>query len=188
MTNGRYVVLTCPVCGGKLEENQNQCAYCGNQLVFETFETQQESFVQGNTIHNTGSQVSQGGNEITTIIDLIKKKRYKAAIKLCDEMLAVDLPEVPYLKCIALIEGKKPFLLSRAVIDECIELTDESLDLGVVKANYLLRAYLEHDYFERKFLNRNPNYRYFVEKAKESGISQGEKEELEELLANKIYF
>lgn len=186
MTKGRFRELTCPTCGAKVERNESQCSCCGNHLILEVqhyTDTVHEKYESKKDDLSADDE-----KNIDIIIDFVKKRKYKEAIKLCDEMQNLNIPEIPYLKCIAFIGGNKPFLISRKQIDECIELTNESIDMGMLGNNFLLRAYIEYEYFERKFLNRSPDYRYFAERARENEIDEINKEELEILLNNKITF
>ena len=84
------------------------------------------------------------------------------------------------------LHGKKPFLCSRETIDKCIEILDEAYG---GKADALIdyfRAYIEYDYFERKYLKRNPGYKFYLERAETENVSQTEIEMLEKVLKNKI--
>ena len=84
------------------------------------------------------------------------------------------------------LQGKKPFLCNRKSIDKCIEILDIAYGKGADALIDYFRAYVEYDYFERKYLKRNPGYKFFLERAEKGNISQKEIDKLEELLKNKI--
>ena len=164
---GRYIALNCPSCGAQVGDNQKKCPSCGVGLVFE--------------IDTTGASLLQ-------VKRLLELGRYPEAVQQCDNLLAYGMisSEIYYYKCIALLEGKRPFLHSRKQVDDCIEAVDKASKLSDKGIIHLLRAYLEYDYFERKFLNRNPNYKFFMQEAKRCGFSDEERRSLESLIHNSI--
>lgn len=163
----RYVTLSCPSCGAPVDDKQEKCLSCGTRLLLE--------------IDNTGTSVLQ-------IKSLIEVSRYSEAVNKCTEFLSrgIKSADIYYYMCIALLEGKKPYVQSRDRIDECIDALDRALKISDKGVIYLLRAYIEYDYFERKFLNRNPNYKYFLANAKSKNISDTECKQLENLVKNRI--
>ena len=74
---------------------------------------------------------------------------------------------------------KKPFLCNRATIEQCIDILEEANEKEPSEVIDYLRAYIEYDYFERKHLNRNPGYSYFLKKSYDSGITKEKIEKLE---------
>ena len=88
----------------------------------------------------------------------------------------------PYCGRTVLILGdikKKPFLCNRATIEQCIDILEEANEKEPSEVIDYLRAYIEYDYFERKHLNRNPGYSYFLKKSYDSGITKEKIEKLE---------
>lgn len=163
----KYVTLNCPSCGAPVDDKQERCSSCGARLLLE--------------IDNTGTSLLQ-------IKSLLEISRYSEATEKCSEILSHGIvsADVYYYLCIALLEGKKPYVQSRNRIDECIDALDRALTISDKGIIYLLRAYIEYDYFERKYLNRNPNYKYFLANAKSKNISDTECKQLENLVKNKI--
>lgn len=86
------------------------------------------------------------------------------------------------LKAIELLEGRKPFLCNRKTIEHCIQLIENDYGEDSCAIKDYFRAYIEYDYFERKHLNRKPDYNYYLMKAKEGGITEEEVVWLERLL------
>ena len=84
------------------------------------------------------------------------------------------------------LHGKKPFLCSRETIDRCIEILDMAYGGNSDALIDYFRAYIEYDYFERKYLKRNPGYKFYLERAESGKVSQKEIEMLEKSLKNKI--
>jgi len=165
--SGKYVALTCPSCGSPIGENQKKCPSCGVGLLFE---------------------LDANGTSLLQIYTLLELSRYSEAANKCNEFLSRGIisADVYYYLCIALLEGKKPYLQSRDRIDECVDALDQALKLSDRGVLYLLRAYIEYDYFERKYLNRNPNYSYFLSNQNVKLITDEERKQLESLLNNKI--
>lgn len=163
----RYITLNCPSCGVSVGENQKNCPSCGVPLVF--------------AMDNSGTSIVQ-------IKTLIKLSRYSDAIQKCNEFLScgIETADIYYYLCISLLEGKKPFSHNRDRIDACVDAIECATRMSEESKFYLLRAYIEYDYFERKYLNRNPNYRFFVEKVIANPISCDERNLLEKMLNNKI--
>ena len=163
----RVVQLTCPSCGASVDENQKTCSSCGVGLLFE--------------LDDSGTSLSQ-------IRMLIEQCSYEEAIQKCNAFISrgIRSADVYYCLCIALLEGKRPFLHSRNTIDKCINALENALKLDDKGIINLLRAFIEYDYFERKYLNRNPDYSFYLKKAQERLVNDDELAELETLLNNKI--
>lgn len=159
----RYITLNCPACGVAVGENQKNCPSCGVSLVF--------------AMDNSGTSIVQ-------IKTLIKLSRYAEAIQKCNEFLSqgIATADVYFYLCIALLGGKKPFLNARTIIDECIGALECAAQISEDMKIYYLRAYIEYDYFERKYLSRSPNYKFYLNKALELGFTSSDKKQLEELL------
>ena len=163
----RVVQLTCPSCGASVDENQKTCSSCGVGLLFE--------------LDDSVTSLSQ-------IRMLIEQCSYEEAIQKCNVFISrgIRSADVYYCLCIALLEGKRPFLHSRNTIDKCINALENALKLDDKGIINLLRAFIEYDYFERKFLNRTPNYSFYLNKAQDKGVNSSELTHLKKYLNNNL--
>lgn len=164
----RLTTLKCPACGAVIKQNQQVCEYCRSQLI-KVYEKSEGSAIDFQQMLTDGL--------------------YNNIIEECKNLLQnyPNDPDLNYYYAISLLQGQKPFLLDRKIIDDCVKHLDRSIKYGSKAIFYFLRAYIEYDYFERKFLNRDPDYKYYLEKAEENGITKEDIICLNLYFENKIY-
>ncbi len=104
-------------------------------------------------------------------------------------LLVVDNSEIDqFEEAVKLLKGKKPFLCNRAQVDHIINLLEEAYETNPGAIIDYLRAYVEYDYFKRKFLNRTPDYMFYYNRAISGGLTQNNIKELENKIGVTISF
>lgn len=121
--------------------------------------------------------------------NLIRKKK-NSIFNVSDSALEMNGSQSTnqnYLQnAVAILQGKKPFLCDRNTIDKCIRNLEAAYEEEPDPLIDYFRAYIEYDYFERKHLNRNPGYLFFLERSKKGCLINDEISELERVFGNKI--
>lgn len=107
---------------------------------------------------------------------------YPQALAACEALIMDDPmnPDACYCAAIALLGGKRPFLLDKATIQKA----EQYLSVAVAGENlaiyHYLLAYLKLDYYSQKMLRSLPDYTFHLEQARAMGVTQ---EEIGELFA-----
>ncbi len=83
-------------------------------------------------------------------------------------------PDVYYYAAICLLNGKKAFLQQRSTIDTIVKYMNNAISLEAKAIYYYFLAYIKYDYFERKYLNVNPDYRTCYKSAALKGLAESE--------------
>ena len=86
--------------------------------------------------------------------------------------------DVYFYYCLALLNGKRPFLHLRSTVDQIIQYLDFALALESKGEYYYLQALMIYDYYKLKSLRHERNYAQLLQMATYLGISQGEINEI----------
>ena len=109
---------------------------------------------------------------------------YPKAIECFDKALLKDIsnPDIYFYKAVALLKGQRPFLITKPVINETLDLLNTSLAINSKALTHYLIAYIKFDYHHSKMLRATPDYLYHLQVARELGISEAEIKDLFALL------
>lgn len=91
-------------------------------------------------------------------------------------------PEPYFYGAVAKLEGKRPFLVSRSLINEIEKYIESAIAYGARGLYYYFYAYIKYDYYEKKLLKTVPSFRELLLTAESYGISEEEKIMLFELM------
>ncbi len=87
-----------------------------------------------------------------------------------------------YYASICLLRGKRPFVQQRSTIDAIVGYMNKALMLEKKAVYYYFIAYIKYDYFEKKYLKVNPNYRVTFQTAVQNGLTQSDVSKMYSLL------
>jgi tetratricopeptide (TPR) repeat protein len=109
---------------------------------------------------------------------------YPKAIECFDKALLKDIsnPDIYFYKAVALLKGQRPFLITKPVINEALDLLNTSLAINSKAITHYLIGYIKFDYHHSKMLRATPDYLYHLQVARELGISEAEIRDLFALL------
>lgn len=88
-------------------------------------------------------------------------------------------------QCLSILRQKRPYLQSRETINSINSFLDKQL-INNDKYVYFLKSFIEYDYYERKFLNRDPGYMYYADLAFQCGLNINDISELEQTIGYKM--
>lgn len=109
---------------------------------------------------------------------------YTKAVEVLEKALENDMsnPEVHFYMSVALLGGKRPFLLPKATIAKVEEHLNTAILIEKKAIYYYLLAFIKKDFYENKMLRSNPNSQQLLTNVGEMGISSYDIDNLFELL------
>lgn len=115
---------------------------------------------------------------------LINYGMYPQAIEAIQKAMQFDLsnPEVYFFGAVALLQGKRPFLVDRATIKKVEEYLNAAISIGNKALHHYFLAYVKFDYHHNKMLRTVPSYQEELAAALRLGVSPEETNSLFKLL------
>ena len=112
----------------------------------------------------------------------LKLGLYPQALASCEALIMEDPmnADACYCAAVALLGGKRPFLVDRTSIRKAEEYLSVAITAGDQAVYHYLLAYVKLDYYSRKMLRAVPDYSFHLQQARAMGITQ---EEINELFA-----
>lgn len=162
----QVIELNCPGCGARVSISQKICEYCKEPVIISSFNSVNSLPLPllnkyTNEYRNAlkSSPYHVGLNKALGLC-FLKLKLYEKAIQAFEKAMEEDCDdaELYFYAALCLLNGKKPFLCSREVIDKMISYINAANMIEPRGIFYYFLAYIKYDYFERKYLNCNPNY------------------------------
>ena len=170
--------LSCPGCGFPIDIGATTCP-AGHPVNISTFNS-----VKDMPMPLVNKYTSSYRKELAEAPD---DKELNAAVAFCylklklyDKALAAfelaiednfDNSETFFYAAISLLAGKKPFLMSKPVIDKIQEYINAAIMIEPKGIYYYFLAYIKYDYFERKYFITSPTYREALKMAVDTGLS-----------------
>ena len=117
-------------------------------------------------------------------IRFLNRKMYKQAISCFEEEIEKNIsnPEAYFYAAVAMMEGKRPFLVNKAVINNIESYIESAIAYEERPIFYCLYAYLKYDYYAKKMLKTSPTYKELLLLAVSMNLSSKEVDSLFELL------
>lgn len=117
-------------------------------------------------------------------IRFLNKRMYKQALSCFENVILENIsePQAYFYAAIAKMEGKRPFLLSRAMINEVESYIESANAYGECGLYFYFQAYIKYDYFAKKMLKAIPTHDELLARARGLGVSESQVNELFELL------
>ena len=190
--SAKIMELNCPGCGASVAVSDKNCKFCKAPVVISTFDSVQHLTTPAlNKYASTYQKALQDSPEdrdlnMSLAMVYLKLKLYDKAILAFEKAVEnnFDNSEVFFYLAIALLQGKKAFLSTRAVIDKIEESLNASIMIEPKGIYYYLWAYIKYDYFERKSFVTAPNYTDMLNSGREATptMSETDKAQLYQLL------
>lgn len=179
----KVVDMKCSGCGAALSASQSFCEYCGNPIVVSSFNS-----IVGRTASELnrlvraldGEASGGGGSEMENMAKFtqascyLKLKLYDKAIQRFEEAIEenFDNPETYFYAAVALLKGKKAFLTPLDSVRKAEAYLDAALDIENRGVFNYFKAYLKYDFYARKFLNVQPDWRAELQTAVSNNLSR----------------
>lgn len=106
----------------------------------------------------------------------LKLKQYDKALNCFERAIEenFDNSELCFYAAVALLRGRKAFVASRRDIDRIITLIEDANMIEPRGIYYYFLAYIKYDYFERRYLDTEPDYNECLDTAFEVGVSRAD--------------
>ena len=175
--------INCPGCQAPLSMDMKTCPYCGRPVVITTFSAVNSlSNLDLNRYQaNIGKNIAAGkGNESENEASLgfifLKLKLYSKANEHFSKAVDTyfDSAELFMAAAVAKLEGKKAFLNTRDIINECERYLNIAIEIEPRGIFYYFLAYLRYDYHFRKGFRVSPTYMEYLRKAVDVGVSHAD--------------
>jgi len=186
----KVIELYCPGCGARVTIDQKICSYCGKPIIVSTFNSVSSLSLPeinkyaGEYGRALGENPDDGQLNHSIALCYLKLKLYDKALQSFEKAIQnnFDNSETFFYAAVCLLEGKKPFLHQRTVIDRVLEYVNAALAIEPKGIYYYFLAYVKYDYFARKFFRISPSYQETLDLAKQCGLSEYDVNRLYDLL------
>lgn len=182
--------LRCPGCGHPVSQETKKCEYCGRIIEITSF-SQTETLSTEDLKKNIAlyRSIANSNDDPAVYFSqgmcFLKLKLYAKALECFEKVISIDFcnAEAYFYSAVCVLSGKKPFLLSRAEINEVENCLDNAVtfkDCGIYR---YFQAYVRYDYYFRKCFNVSPDYKQYLLRAKALGVSENDVYTLFKVLA-----
>ena len=186
----RMVELNCPGCGARVAIDQKTCDWCHKPLIISTFQSVYDMpMKEVNSYKNFYQQA---------LAEEPKDKTFNKSVAMCYLKLGLykegqrsfekaiednfDDADIYLYAAVCLLEGKRPYMVARQIVDKAIRYLDAALMIEPKGIFYHFRAYLKYDYYEMKRLRITPGFMDDWKQAGMMGVSEADKHQLFEIL------
>ena len=184
------IELNCPGCGARVSTGQSECEWCHKPIVISTFNSvysmpmpEVNKFAGA---YRKALAENPDNQELNNSIAMryLKLKLYDKALPAFEKAMEdnFDNSETFFYAAICLLQGKKPFLHQRPIIDKIQEYINAAIMIEPRGIYYYFLAYIKFDYFSRKFFKTSPTYQEALAMAQQQGYSPLDAEQLFEIL------
>lgn len=189
----KVIDLKCSNCGDSLSEKQSKCESCGSPVVIKKMSSlmgmaPMELNKRGRMIDQE-LQSGQGGElasdaNFTSGCCFLKLKLYDQALSRFERAFNADMgnAESYFYAAVALLKGCSPFATSMTNIKKAEEYVNAAIMIDDRPLFHYLLAYIKNDFYARKFLRVNPDWKSEFSVALQNGLGQDDQEELFALL------
>lgn len=178
----RVLELECPGCGRPLSTDMRECPACHRPVVITSLHgVDSLSILEVNKYANAYQKALANdpvNNKINGALAMcfLKLKLYDKAIAAFDKAIVdnFDNSEIYFWAAVALLKGRKAFVCQRAEINKAEEYINAAIMIEPKGIYYYYWAYLRYDYYSRKFLRVQPDYKTLVVEACQNNIYIGD--------------
>ncbi len=159
----------CHKCGKTLEkEEEFKCAKCGQIFCAE----------------HALKDVKLCSDCAEKAINSLKAKDFATALSYFKSAIDADAsdPDVYYYAAVCLLNGNKAFVQQRSTIDTIVNYVNTAIKKQPKGIYFYFLAYIHYDYFERKYLNVDINYKDYFKIAAQKGVTNAAAQEMYSLI------
>lgn len=173
------VDLECPGCGYQVTTNTKQCPQCYREIVITNFDSavgmaDEDARTYTNKYRKVlASHPKQPELNLTMAFCFLKMKLYDKALPHFEKAIEddIDNPEAYFYAAVAMLHGKRPFLVQKSVICKIEEYISAAIEIEPKGIYYYFLAYIKKDFYEKKCFRTSPTSQEVMETAIEAGLS-----------------
>lgn len=186
----KAVDIACPGCGAPASLTDSSCSYCGRPVVITSFSTLHEftpgevakymrtyEAVVGDGAGNPGVHSALGMCFLK--LGLYDKARAELSVAMS---MQIDNSETFFYAAVAELGGRKPFLCARSNVENAEAYALAATRLEPRGVYFVLLAYLQKDFYERKYLRPAISSDEYAGLAQSYGVSVADEILLGEVL------
>ena len=186
--------LECPGCGRPLSTDMKECPACHRPVVISSLNNVDAlSMLEINkyaSAYQKALATDPANNKVNGALAMcfLKLKMYDKALAAFDKAIVdnFDNSETYFWAAVAVLKGRKAFLCQRTEINKAEEYLNAAIMIEPRGIYYYYWAYLRYDYFSRKFLRVQPDYKTLTAEARQHQVTPTEIEQLFSVLGLKI--
>ncbi len=186
----RVVKLECPGCGAAVDSDRKECEFCGSRLVVTSFSdicgmsSPGVSRYMGSLKAALREMPRDASLNTAAALCCLRLKQYDEAAAAFERVIGLGCtdPEVYFWAAATQLKGKKAFLTPRTGVEKAMAFLNAAIALEPRGVFWLFLAYLQYDYFERKYLNASPGSWICLEQARRYGVPSADRKLLFEVL------
>lgn len=186
----KVLELECPGCGRPLSTDMQECPACHRPVVISSFNSVYGlSALEVNKYANTYTKAlttDPANNKVNGALAmcLLKLQMYDKALSAFDKAIVdnLDDSETYFWAAVCVLKGRKAFLCQRAEIDKAEEYLNAAIMIEPRGIYFYFRAYIRQDYYARKFLRAQPDFKTLLSEAKAHNVTPTEINQLFEIL------
>ena len=189
----QVVDLKCSNCGDALSEKQVRCESCGSPVVIKRMSSlmgmmpqdlNKRGRMMAQELQNGQSGELASDANFTAGCCFLKLKLYDQALPRFEQAFNanMDNAEAYFYAAVALLQGRRPYLTPVANLNKAVEYVNAALMIDDRPLFHYFMAYLKQDYYARKFLRVQPDWKFELSQAFQLGLDEDDSIELFELL------
>lgn len=183
----QVVNLKCSNCGDSLTECQTVCESCMQPVVVKHMSslaglTPQELNRRGRIM---GQEAQKGGEfasdaSFTAGCCFLRLKLYDQALPRFEKAFNEDMDnaEAYFYAAVTLLKGRRPFLVPLVDLKKAQEYVNAAIMIDDRPLFHYFLAYIKLDFYAKKFLRIEPDWKYELQTALSTGIKQDDQFDL----------
>ncbi len=179
-------IYKCPNCGANIDLSKEICDYCGVHYKIKTY--QQLNGIDSGFINKIATLYSNKDNIVDSNLCAglcyLKLKQYPLALLKFEKAIEHNTlnDESYYYKALAILQGRKPFLLNRTNIENAENCIKSAIAIKNTAKYFFLWAIIRYDYYYRKAYNVSPDYKDLFDNAISLNLRAEDVKEIYEIL------
>ena len=178
--------LSCPGCGAPVDIDDDNCPFCGRQLIITKInkinKMNDATLKNYITFYEDDLLKKENSYKLNLSFGLcyLKLNLYEKAINHLNVALEknIENSEIYYYLAIATLQGKKAFLTPRKEIDKIINYLNIAIKIEKKGIYYYLLSYILFDHHYRKGYYVQENFKFYFDLSKLNGVTSVEVNEL----------
>lgn len=176
----QVVDCKCSGCGAGVAPNMSVCEYCGKPVVITSFNSiVDRAAPEVNKLLRALEKDPEAGGELSALADFtkgscyLKLKLYDKAIEKFEAAIDqnLDNPEAYFYAAVCQLKGKKACLTPLPNLRKALEYIDAANAIEPRGVFSYLAAYIKNDFFAKKCLRIEPDWRQEMETARANNLS-----------------
>lgn len=178
----QVISLKCPNCGAGVTSEQQICEYCDQPVIITSYSSASTmplpliNKYAGSYRKTLAENPDNQDVNLSIGICYLRLKLYDKALQAFEKAMEdnFDNAEPFFLAAVSLLQGKKPFVTLRPVIDKMEEYLNAAVMIEPRPIFYYFMSYIKRDYYNRKFFKTSPTDQELLDTALQYGLTEAD--------------